>query len=101
MDNPCLPQGVGIPHLIPHASAECVDLVVQLLKYDAAERITSRVGILSFVLCCVLCRAVWCGVVLCCAVMPHYRCILLFFAVLFFSIACAIPLYSAVWCDVM
>lgn len=35
-------KGVGIPQLIPHASADCIDLVVKLLKYDASDRITAR-----------------------------------------------------------
>jgi renal tumor antigen len=35
-------KGIGIPQLIPHASPECVDLIVRLLKYDATERITAR-----------------------------------------------------------
>lgn len=35
-------KGVGIAQLVPHASADCIDLMVKLLKYDAAERITSR-----------------------------------------------------------
>jgi renal tumor antigen len=33
---------VGFPQLIPHASADAIDLLVKLLKYDAAERITAR-----------------------------------------------------------
>ena len=35
-------KGIGIPNLIPQASPEAVDLVVKMLRYDAAERITSR-----------------------------------------------------------
>jgi renal tumor antigen len=35
-------KGIGIPSLIPHAAPEAVDLIVKLLKYDAAERITAR-----------------------------------------------------------
>ncbi|KAJ3291687.1 hypothetical protein HK104_005877, partial [Borealophlyctis nickersoniae] len=35
-------EGTGIRPLIPHASAECVDLINQLLAYDPDERITSR-----------------------------------------------------------
>ena len=35
-------KGVGIPQLIPHASPDCIDLIVKLLKYDASERITAR-----------------------------------------------------------
>ena len=35
-------KGIGIPQLIPHAAPEAVDLIVKLLKYDAAERITAR-----------------------------------------------------------
>lgn len=35
-------KGMGIPQLIPHASADCIDLIVKLLKYDAAERISAR-----------------------------------------------------------
>lgn len=35
-------KGMGIPQLIPHASADCVDLIVKLLKYDASERISAR-----------------------------------------------------------
>jgi len=37
-----LQKGVGIPQLIPHATADAIDLVVRLLKYDASERITAR-----------------------------------------------------------
>lgn len=38
-----VPQtGVGIPHFIPHASSDALDLMIKMLKYDAAERITSR-----------------------------------------------------------
>lgn len=35
-------KGIGIPKLIPHASPDCIDLIVKLLKYDASERITAR-----------------------------------------------------------
>jgi renal tumor antigen len=35
-------RGVGIPQLVPHASADSIDLMVKLLKYDASERITAR-----------------------------------------------------------
>ncbi len=35
-------KGIGIPQLVPHASPEAIDLMVKLLKYDAAERITAR-----------------------------------------------------------
>jgi len=35
-------KGVGIAQLVPHASADCIDLLVKMLKYDAAERITAR-----------------------------------------------------------
>ncbi|CAM9217847.1 unnamed protein product, partial [Phaeothamnion confervicola] len=35
-------KGIGIAQLVPHASPECVDLVVKLLKYDWSERITAR-----------------------------------------------------------
>ena len=35
-------KGIGIPNLIPHASADCIDLIVKMLRYDATERITSR-----------------------------------------------------------
>jgi renal tumor antigen len=35
-------KGVGIAQLVPHASADCVDLLTKMLKYDASERITSR-----------------------------------------------------------
>lgn len=35
-------KGVGIPGLVPHASADAIDLIVKLLKYDASERITAR-----------------------------------------------------------
>jgi renal tumor antigen len=35
-------KGIGIPQLIPHASPDAIDLMVKLLKYDAAERITAR-----------------------------------------------------------
>lgn len=33
---------IGIAQLIPHASADAVDLIVKLLKYDASERISAR-----------------------------------------------------------
>ena len=35
-------RGVGIPSLLQHVSAETADLIVKLLKYDAAERISAR-----------------------------------------------------------
>lgn len=35
-------KGIGIPQLVPHAAPEAIDLMVKLLKYDAAERITAR-----------------------------------------------------------
>ncbi|CAM9192456.1 unnamed protein product, partial [Ectocarpus fasciculatus] len=35
-------KGMGIPQLIPHAPADCIDLIVKLLKYDAADRISAR-----------------------------------------------------------
>jgi renal tumor antigen len=35
-------KGIGIPQLIPHATPDAIDLMVKLLKYDAAERITAR-----------------------------------------------------------
>jgi serine/threonine protein kinase len=35
-------KGMGIPQLIPHASPDCIDLIVKLLKYDASERISAR-----------------------------------------------------------
>lgn len=35
-------KAIGIPQLIPHATPECIDLIVKLLKYDASERITAR-----------------------------------------------------------
>jgi renal tumor antigen len=35
-------KGMGIPQLIPHAPADCIDLIVKLLKYDASERISAR-----------------------------------------------------------
>lgn len=35
-------KAIGIPQLIPHATPDCIDLIVKLLKYDAAERITAR-----------------------------------------------------------
>jgi renal tumor antigen len=35
-------KGVGVPSLIPHATPDAVDLMVKMLKYDAAERITAR-----------------------------------------------------------
>lgn len=35
-------KGVGVPGLVPHASADAIDLMVKLLKYDASERITAR-----------------------------------------------------------
>ena len=33
--------GTGIKNLIPHASADCVDLIEQLLKYNPEERISA------------------------------------------------------------
>lgn len=38
-------KGIGIAQLIPHASPECVELMVKMLAYDASERITSREGL--------------------------------------------------------
>jgi serine/threonine protein kinase len=35
-------KGIGITQLLPHAPADSVDLIVKLLKYDAAERISAR-----------------------------------------------------------
>jgi renal tumor antigen len=35
-------KGIGIANLIPHASPDCIDLIVKMLRYDASERITSR-----------------------------------------------------------
>lgn len=35
-------QGVGLPRLIPHVSADCLDLITRQLAYDAEERITAR-----------------------------------------------------------
>jgi len=35
-------KAIGVPQLIPHASPDAIDLMVKMLKYDAAERITSR-----------------------------------------------------------
>lgn len=35
-------KGIGIPHLIPHASPDAIDLIEKLLKYDASERMTAR-----------------------------------------------------------
>eukprot|EP00341_Mesodinium_pulex_P004968 CAMPEP_0116979002 /NCGR_PEP_ID=MMETSP0467-20121206/58159_1 /TAXON_ID=283647 /ORGANISM="Mesodinium pulex, Strain SPMC105" /LENGTH=473 /DNA_ID=CAMNT_0004672563 /DNA_START=69 /DNA_END=1490 /DNA_ORIENTATION=+ len=35
-------KGVGIPQLIPHAGSDAIDLIVKLLKYDAADRISAR-----------------------------------------------------------
>ena len=35
-------KAIGIPQLIPHATPDCIDLIVKLLKYDASERITAR-----------------------------------------------------------
>ena len=35
-------EATGIAKLIPHASAECVDILNKLLAYDPAERITAR-----------------------------------------------------------
>lgn len=35
-------RGVGIRQLVPHATSDCIDLIVQLLKYDASERMTAR-----------------------------------------------------------
>eukprot|EP01031_Cornospumella_fuschlensis_P050206 gene50206-61436_t len=35
-------KGIGIQQLVPHASPDSVDLMVKLLKYDAAERISAK-----------------------------------------------------------
>ena len=35
-------KGIGIPHLIPHATPEAIDLIEKLLRYDASERMTAR-----------------------------------------------------------
>jgi renal tumor antigen len=35
-------KGIGIAQLVPHASAECVDLITRLLRYDWSERMTAR-----------------------------------------------------------
>lgn len=35
-------KGIGIPQLITHATADTIDLIEKLLKYDASERITAR-----------------------------------------------------------
>ena len=35
-------KGSGIPSLIPHASSDCIDLIIKLLKYEAADRITAK-----------------------------------------------------------
>jgi renal tumor antigen len=35
-------NGIGIAQLIPHASADCTDLLTRTLKYDYNERITAR-----------------------------------------------------------
>lgn len=35
-------KGIGIQQLVPHAAADCLDLMIKLLKYDASERITAR-----------------------------------------------------------
>jgi renal tumor antigen len=35
-------KGIGISQLVPHASAECVDLITRLLRYDWSERMTAR-----------------------------------------------------------
>ena len=35
-------KAIGIPQLIPHATPDCIDLIVKMLKYDAVERITAR-----------------------------------------------------------
>ena len=29
--------------MIPHATPDCIDLIVRLLKYDVTERITAKV----------------------------------------------------------
>ena len=34
--------GTGIKNLIPHASADCVDLIELLLKYNPEERISAE-----------------------------------------------------------
>lgn len=38
-------KGAGICALIPHAAADCVDLIQQLLTYDFEERLTARQGL--------------------------------------------------------
>ena len=35
-------DGTNIPKLIPHASAECVDLMCKMLAYEPSKRITAR-----------------------------------------------------------
>lgn len=35
-------RGSGIAKLIPHASADCIDIIVKLLAYDPDERISAR-----------------------------------------------------------
>lgn len=35
-------KGIGIAQLITHVAPDCMDLMVKMLKYDAAERITAR-----------------------------------------------------------
>ena len=38
-------KGIGITHLIPHASSDCVDLLTRTLKYDFSERLTAKATI--------------------------------------------------------
>jgi renal tumor antigen len=35
-------KGLGIPSMIPHASADAIDLIMKLLAYDPEERISAR-----------------------------------------------------------
>mmetsp|Transcript_28682 Transcript_28682/g.58632 ORF Transcript_28682/g.58632 Transcript_28682/m.58632 type:complete len:290 (+) Transcript_28682:699-1568(+) len=38
-------KGIGVPQLIPHATPDCTDLMVKMLAYDGAERMSAREGL--------------------------------------------------------
>lgn len=37
--------GIGITQLIPHATADCVELMIKMLEYDGADRMSAREGL--------------------------------------------------------
>jgi renal tumor antigen len=38
-------KGIGLAQLIPHATPDCVDLMVKMLAYDASDRMSAREGL--------------------------------------------------------